>query len=1451
VYWQQFTTSTGPDWFNKYAVTSVSASDPGGGSPGIYTSYAYSGAAWHYDDNELVAAKYRTYGQWRGYHQVITYTGTGTDAVTESAVTYYQGMSDDNDTTAVTLTDSQGGTHDDTNALQGKVLETTQYNYKGGPIDNSAIDSYWVSAAAVTRDRTGLPALTANATGKVESWTRQLITSASPSSWRETETDTSYDTSVGSATFGLPLITFDHGDLSGTSQQRCTALTYAPANTTLNLTGLVAETETDAVACGGSDPGGASAPSASQVNTLTAPSSVSRPAQVVSDTRTYYDDPALAKEWPQPASPAWPQPTPGNGDVSVVRQASGYSSGAFTYQTESASVYDSYGRVTTAYDGNGNPTSTAYTETDGVTTKTVVTNALGRGTTTTLDPERGLPVTVTDPNGITTTMHYDGLGRLTDVWRYGRATTSSASDIYSYDVSQSGPTVVTTQTLNDEGGYVTSATLYDSLLRVRQTQAPTPQGGVLVTDHFYDSRGWEWKTNTQWWDSSANPGGTVLTVPDSQVTDQTETIFDGLGRAIEVTSYDDSTIRRVSYTAYQGDRVITVPPPGGTPTATVTDALGRTTETDDYTTRPTVTTSTSGVVTTVAVTGGTWQATTDQYNAAGQLTTIEDPTTGEQWTRTYDLLGQVTSSTDPNAGATTNMTYDGDGNLISETTPTGHAISYAYDGLNRKTAEYDGATSASPLLASWVYDNSDNAIPGMSDPIGHLTAEKSYSSGNTYTIQQTGFNVFGESLGEKVTLPAAEGTLANVTYTLSHLYSSTTGLLLGDSYPASPGGALPAETVMHGYQTGLDLPAGLSGLAAYTQSITWNAYFQMQQEEIGSTTANAYLTDAYDPSTGDLTDSRVQNTTASSAPYDDTSYGYDESGNITSETDTRDGTETETQCFAYDTLDRLTEAWTAAGSCKADPSANSGATVGDGIAGSAYWTSWTFSPLGDRLTQTQHSLAGGANTVTSYGYTDTSHPDAVTSASVTGGSTTSYTYNADGSMKTRGSQSLTWTGNGKLASDGTTSYIYDADGNILLVKAPGKTTLYLFGGAEQLVLDTSANTVTGTRFIALPGGGEAVRTGTAQSAFTFEFSDQHGTGTLTLNSSCTSPQWRQLDPYGNPRGTAPSSWPDTNAFLGKPADTSTGLDIVGARDYDPALGRFISQDPVLDSANSQDLNGYNYSTDNPVTLDDPTGLCPIYEYTCPGPPPPSGGGGTSGPPPPPPSSGPGSGSGTGSGSGSGWGNSSGCPIYASSCEPTPMGPQPWPQPKPVRAVFRTPAKYPSQQTPCAVPQGRGGPSCVSVAARGGDLTPQQGRDVFFGIMAVAGGELLGPALGALRDLLGGGTAAEEGAGLSATAGQDAEKSTAVIGRLPDTGAARDWPGHEVLNVQDWTLAKNDQWVQSVIDRKMDVYVSSNPTWDNLWDAENDRPTVFARELDQFINAGYTWDGWTLVPQGGG
>ncbi|MGW4084962.1 RHS repeat-associated core domain-containing protein [Streptomyces sp. NPDC004822] len=59
-----------------------------------------------------------------------------------------------------------------------------------------------------------------------------------------------------------------------------------------------------------------------------------------------------------------------------------------------------------------------------------------------------------------------------------------------------------------------------------------------------------------------------------------------------------------------------------------------------------------------------------------------------------------------------------------------------------------------------------------------------------------------------------------------------------------------------------------------------------------------------------------------------------------------------------------------------------------------------------------------------------------------------------------------------------------------------------------------------------------------------------------------------------------------------------GLTHIGAREYDPAIGQFISVDPVLNPSEPNSLNGYSYANNTPVTLADPTGLDPCGGLTC-------------------------------------------------------------------------------------------------------------------------------------------------------------------------------------------------------------------------------------------------------------
>ncbi|MEU3496757.1 polymorphic toxin-type HINT domain-containing protein [Kitasatospora cineracea] len=1218
----KFMTDPYTDWFNKYVVKSVSQSDPSGGSAGLYTAYTYKGGgAWHHDDNEVVKAKYRTWGQWRGYGDVQTRTGQGADPLTLSESWFYRGMDGDwlspTSTRTVNLADSQGGTHRDSDQLSGSLLESAAYTYDGGPVDHSSINSYWVSAPTASRTRTGLPPLTANATGKVETWTRQAVSGG----WRTTETDTSYDTDAASPTFGLPLYNYDHGDLAlaGTakSQESCDRTAYAPANTALNLSGLPAESETDAKPCAGANPGGASAPTDAQLNKLTAPTGLNRATDVVTATRTFYDNPTMAATWPQPTAPAWPQAAPTKGDQSVLQVADGYSGGAFTYRTKGSTLTDSFGKPSKIYDGAGHATTTGYTRTSYLTTTGLtVTNALGQSQVTTLDPMRGLSLSTTDMNGITTTAKADGLGRTIAVWRAGRPTSAPADELYDYAfpaVGSNAPPVVTTKALNESSGYSVSTVLLDSLLRTRQTQnqAVTTAAGRIVSDTFYDSHGWAYKTNSNYWDKSSDPNGTLVSAADNAVDQQTLTSYDGLGRPTVVTSLYEQAVRSTGYSQYLGDRVISVPPTGGTAGATVTDALDHTTEVDQYTTAPTVTTAVTGGFTTATVTGGTTSATKHTYDALGRPSQVVDAL-GNTWTTRYDFLGQTVSTTDPDSGSTpagSPMLYDKVGNLLQISDSTGNTASFTYDALNRQTARYDvplSAQSGATPVATWGYDNSNNAVPGMVNAKGRLTTVTSNTPAGAFVTQAQGFTARGASTGEDYTVPGSNDLAGKYSY--RHSYSPTVGLPKSDLIPAA--GGMPLEVLTTGYAgyRGLDKPATLGGTNGYTQSTAYTALGQVAATTVGAAASPAGVNYDYDPHTGALDLRRIGNTSVSTTPYDATSYTYDPAGNVTAQSSVRNGAATETQCYTYDPLDRLSQAWTtagAAGTCATRPTAqNVATTVGDGVSGAAYWTSWTFDVLGQPKSQVQHALSPvSADTTTTYAYGGSATGCAnagtgahtLASTSTTGNTTATgaYCYNSLGATTSRptsaGQQSLTWDKQGKLqtatTNGATSTYYYGAGGDVIERVDPGTITVFL--PDQQITLNTTTSAKGNTRTYSLPGGGQAVLTNTAVS---FLFGDQHSTGAVSLDANGKNPAWKQYTPYGAPRGSAPgSSWLDKNGFLGDPVSTNAELTTIGARQYDTALGRFISLDPVLEG-DPQQQNGYTYAADNPVTHSDPTGL---------------------------------------------------------------------------------------------------------------------------------------------------------------------------------------------------------------------------------------------------------------------
>lgn len=482
----------------------------------------------------------------------------------------------------------------------------------------------------------------------------------------------------------------------------------------------------------------------------------SLPANAVSDTCTFYDGSATLGA------------APSAGDVTQTQKATSYSGSAPAYTTESSGTFDEYGRVLTAADADNRTTTTAYTPATGAEpTSVTVTDPKALVTTTTYDPARDLPLTVTDPAAYVTTEHYDALGRLTAVWTPGHATTGSALYTFAYSVSSTAPSVVTASTLAPDGAsYLPSETLYDSLGRVRETQAETPSGNTDVADTIYNADGWKILTSAPYYVTGA-PTATLVAAPDNEVPSQTGYVYDGAGRVTQQISYALASETWETDTAYGGDYATVsyqnkVPgePTGGVPRTTFTDGRGLASKIYQYH---------AGAAPDPSDPPSEYDQTSYTYTPAQQLAGITDAA-GNTWSYAYDLMGNQVSQSDPDAGATASS-YDNAGQLMSVTDARGKTVSYIYDADGRKTAQYDttggAAENTGDQLASWTYDTLKK---------GMLTSASSYYGGAAYTQAVASYNTYGQPGGTETIIPAMQGKLAG-TYITVDRYLPATGLI--------------------------------------------------------------------------------------------------------------------------------------------------------------------------------------------------------------------------------------------------------------------------------------------------------------------------------------------------------------------------------------------------------------------------------------------------------------------------------------------------------------------------------------------------------------------------------------------------------------------------------------------------------------------------------------------------
>ncbi|RKE06352.1 LamG-like jellyroll fold domain-containing protein [Catellatospora citrea] len=376
---------------------------------------------------------------------------------------------------------------------------------------------------------------------------------------------------------------------------------------------------------------------------------------------------------------------------------------------------DPLGRVTTAhYDALGRVTETimpAYTPPGSPTPLTPVS-------TTTYD-STGRVKTVTDPLDRTVTYDYDQLGRMAKV-------TDPAGNSTTYTYNRLGNQTSVT----DPTGARTTAT-YGFLGPCSTTQhVRQPSTAAYTTQYGYGLRKIDCNQDPDWGDATwqtqtRSPGNLTTSLEHNAVGDvtrsydaagkDTDYTFDGLGRPLRTTLYDNSYAEAVYDLAGQVTKVREFSATGtelatgstrydrGGQVVGVTDAMQHET-TFAYDATGLLTSQVQPLSATDSI------LTSFGYDLAGQQTRFTDGRGSAFWT-TYNTWGlpessiepATTAHPDPSQRTFTNV-YDAAGQPKRLLSPGGVSVDYAYDDLGNLLSQTGTAPETSTAAKSFTYD---------------------------------------------------------------------------------------------------------------------------------------------------------------------------------------------------------------------------------------------------------------------------------------------------------------------------------------------------------------------------------------------------------------------------------------------------------------------------------------------------------------------------------------------------------------------------------------------------------------------------------------------------------------------------------------------------------------------------------------------------------------------------
>ena len=767
-------------------------------------------------------------------------------------------------------------------------------------------------------------------------------------------------------------------------------------------------------------------------------------------------------------------------------------------------TYDTDGTQLTQTDATGTITYT-YNSLGQVLTKTDQMNGVW---TNTYDPEGNL-LTATDPLNNTTTFTYNSQGQLLTVTDPRNNTTTLL-----YDTN--GNVMRRTDALNNQ----TNAT-YDARSRLTSVTNALNQ----VTSYEYDLAGRLKKIiypDTNFVLYTFDLGGRRTKIKDPRGY-ETTFAYDATYRLTSETNANNKT------TTYAYDLMSNL--------TGVTDTLNRTTNYfyDDFD-------QLTKVKFPEATAGAGRLEENFTHDLAGDLLTYSDQA-GNVTTFCYDSSDRLTGVIDP-AQKTTTYEYNARSQRTAVVDAINQRYEFVYDALNRVTQEKKGTATR-----SLVYDAAGNRSQ-RTDYNGAITnyTHDALNRMTTVTYPDTTTATYGYDAVSRLTTATNSAGTVTIGYDNRGRTSSVTdvfGQVVAYQYDSSSNrtqlslNASPIATYQYDV---IDRLTQLTDNATLNTTFAYDATDKLTSRTLPNGVVSTWEYDGLDRLT------RLKHVKSANT-LDDFQYQLSTVNNFTQIIDSAG-----THSYTYDTRDRLT-AVTHPNQTNESYSLDD---VGNRIS-SHQGSSYTYDPFNRLVTANSSSFSYDtignliSNQDASGNWTYTwDFENRLTQATLSGGATVTYSYDALGRRVTRSS-----------SVSGTTRFVYD-----------GADVVQDQDGSGNVVADYLNGLGVDNKLRQVAGGATA-----------YFMSDHLGStrGLTDANGSLTSTV--DYDSYGN---VVAGSLPTRYTFTGREIDTDTGLMYYRARWYDPQQGRFISEDPIGFRGG---VNFYNYVGNNPVRFTDPFGLC--------------------------------------------------------------------------------------------------------------------------------------------------------------------------------------------------------------------------------------------------------------------